>query len=243
MQDCESNAGAGAAENKESDSQDSSSESEKRQPTAADLKQLIHLQEDADMSDEEKAATRKAQGLLEPAFKEGYSLIFGTNHLYLVFKTIASIYERLVKAQQLISAKVDQDCERQEIKDVIGLSGEELTTFKQQSTIERFKLFINAVIGSLSQAPNRKLDPSNYEDIVRMIMGDQAYLLFVFDKLIMQVSTPSYPILTFVNAVKTLKNLPALKTNDECQRNLGLFTKFSKSKVQNEHLYLTQFQQ
>jgi len=32
------------------------------------------------------------------------------------------------------------------------------------------------------------LDPSNYEDIVRMLMGDQAYLLFVFDKLIMQVS-------------------------------------------------------
>ena len=164
---------------------------------------------------------------MQPAFKDGYSLIFGTHHIYLVFKTIASIYERLVKAKQLISAKVELDCERSDIVETIGLTGEQLTMFKQQTIIERFKLFINAVIGTLSQAPNKKLDPSNYEDIVRMIMGDQAYLLFVFDKLIMQ----------------TLKNLPALKTNDECQRNLALFSKFSKQKSQNEHLYLTQFQQ
>jgi len=40
----------------------------------------------------------KLQNLLEPAFKEGYSLIYGTMHFYMVFKTIASIYERLRKA-------------------------------------------------------------------------------------------------------------------------------------------------
>ena len=46
--------------------------------------------------EEARAELRAKQGLLEPAFKEGYSLIFGTMHIYLVFKTIASIYERLV---------------------------------------------------------------------------------------------------------------------------------------------------
>ena len=42
-----------------------------------------------------------------------------------------------------------------------------------------------------------------------------------------------------------MKNLPVLKTSDECQKNLQLFTKFSKAqdgRPQNEHLYLTQFQ-
>ena len=180
---------------------------------------MIHLQEGEDVEIAESAEIRKAKGLLEPAFKDGYSLIFGTHHFYLVFKTVASIYERLVKAKQLIKEKVDQDCERDEIKEIIGLSGEKLDNFKQQTVIERFKLFINACMGTLSQSPGKKLDPSTYEDIVRMIMGDQAYLLFVFDKLIMQ----------------TLKNLPALKTVDECQRNLALFNKFCKAKSQNEH--------
>lgn len=63
-----------------------------------------------------------------------------------------------------------------------------MINYKEQVCVERFKLFINALVGTLSQTPQKKLDPSNYEDIVRMLMGDQAYLIFVFDKLIMQVS-------------------------------------------------------
>ena len=62
-------------------SQNSSSDSHggKRPPSTADLKQMIHLQ-----ASEGQAATQKqdsqsrVQGLLEPAFKEGYSLMFGT---------------------------------------------------------------------------------------------------------------------------------------------------------------------
>lgn len=44
--------------------------------------------------------------------------------------------------------------------------------FREQAIVERFKLFVNALIGTLSQAPHKKLDPPNYEDIVRMLMGD-----------------------------------------------------------------------
>ena len=98
---------------------------------------------------------------------------------------IASIYERLVKARQLIKSKVDLDLQKDEIREVIGIEDEaKLNTFKEQAVVERFKLFINALIGTMSQAPHKKLDPSNYEDIVRMLMGDQAYLLFVFDRII-----------------------------------------------------------
>ena len=35
--------------------------------------------------------------------------MFGTHHFYTVFKTISSIYERLVKAKQLIFEKVESD--------------------------------------------------------------------------------------------------------------------------------------
>jgi hypothetical protein len=77
----------------------------------------------------------------------------------------------------------------------VGLEGDNLTVFKEQVIVERFKLFINALVGTLSQTPHKKLDPSNYEDIVRLLMGDQAYLLFVFDKLIMQVSLLSIQFL------------------------------------------------
>ena len=78
-------------------SQNSSSDSASvnRPPSLADLKQLINLH-DGGSAQQESAQTQ--QGLLEPAFKEGYSLIFGTLPVYLVFKMIASIYERLVKA-------------------------------------------------------------------------------------------------------------------------------------------------
>ena len=68
-----------------------------------------------------------------------------------------------------------------------------MINYKEQVCVERFKLFINALVGTLSQTPQKKLDPSNYEDIVRMLMGDQAYLIFVFDKLIMQVSFYYFP--------------------------------------------------
>ena len=54
----------------------------------------------------------KDHGLFEPAFKQDYSLIYGTKDLYMVFKTIASIYERLSKAQQLVREKVDLDLKR-----------------------------------------------------------------------------------------------------------------------------------
>lgn len=68
-----------------------------------------------------------------------------------MFKLIASIYERLVKAQQLIKAKVDLDCEKDEVKEFIKATDEaELISFKERCSVERFKLFINALVGTLS---------------------------------------------------------------------------------------------
>ena len=191
--DADSNA-EGAKNASESSSNDSRSDSNKskRPPTVAELKEIINLQS------ESAGSEISDQGLFEPAFKNSYSLIYGTKDLYMVFKTIASIYERLSKAQQLIREKVELDLKRSDIRDVIGIEDPaELEAFGREATVERFKLFINALIGTLSQAPHKKLDPSNYEDIVRVLMGEQAFLLFVFDKLILQVSSIYLLILLF----------------------------------------------
>ena len=47
-------------------------------------------------------------------------------------------------------------------------------------------MFLSVVLVCLS--PDRRIEPSQYEDIARSIMGKDAYLLFVFDKLILSVS-------------------------------------------------------
>lgn len=115
------------------------------------MKQLINLHDGLGQDEGQE------QGLLEPAFKEGYSLIFGTLPIYLVFKMIASIYERLVKAKQLIAHKVDQDLQKAEILEVLGFASdaaeESLKNYREQVCVERFKLFINALVGTLSQTP------------------------------------------------------------------------------------------
>lgn len=54
---------------------------------------------------------------------------------------------------------------------------------------ERFRMFVGSVIGSLTMIPNaNRMEQSVYEDFTRKIAGPEAYLLFVFDRLISQVS-------------------------------------------------------
>ena len=79
--------------------------------------------------------------------------MFGPMQFYLVFKTIASIYERLVMAHELITRKVERDLQRDDIKQVIQKSDTEMDVSeatKNEIIKERFKLFICALIGTLS---------------------------------------------------------------------------------------------
>jgi hypothetical protein len=43
-------------------------------------------------------------------------------------------------------------------------------------------MFVGLVLLTLSS--ERKIEPANYEDLVRELLGKDAYLLFVYDKLI-----------------------------------------------------------
>ena len=87
-------------------------------------------------------------------------------------------------------------------------------------------MFLNALVGTLSQPPNeRKMDTAVYEDFVRVLMGSNAYLLFVFDRLLSQ----------------TLRYLPNFKHHDDCNRSLSLYDRFQNKKDLNEHQYLAEF--
>lgn len=55
-------------------------------------------------------------------------MIYGSKDFYLVFKMLATIYERLVKAKQLITKKVEEDLSHQEILEKVGMAGEDTAT-------------------------------------------------------------------------------------------------------------------
>ena len=81
---------------------------------------------------------------------------------------ISTIYERLLKAKSLVE---------QQTVEVFGA---------KTYTRERFDLFISLVLLTLNS--DRKIEPNNYEDLLRDLLGKDAYLLFVYDKLIATVS-------------------------------------------------------
>ena len=51
--------------------------------------------------------------------------MFGTQYFYLVFKLIATIYERLVMAKKLVKNKVEDDLKKAETLELIGLAGDD----------------------------------------------------------------------------------------------------------------------
>jgi histone deacetylase complex regulatory component SIN3 len=44
-----------------------------------------------------------------PFFRPEYKLMFASQNYYIFFKQIYTIYERLIKARELIGTKVDED--------------------------------------------------------------------------------------------------------------------------------------
>lgn len=109
--------------------------------------------------------------MLIPAFKQGYSLLLGSTHFFILLKMITTVYERLVKAKSLIT---------------------------QDPINSQFDKFVSIVLLTLG---DRRLEQSAYEDYARVLLGKDAYFLFVFDKLI----------------VSTLKNIVSFWQVDEFQ--------------------------
>ena len=88
--------------------------------------------------------------------------MYGTKDFFLVFKLLATIYERLVKAQQLIRGKVEDDLKSKEVREIIGMTADDHETqakfeaFKAKATKERFAMMVSAMISNMSAV--QKLD-------------------------------------------------------------------------------------
>lgn len=116
--------------------------------------------------------------IFTPCFLPKYKLFFGSQYFFIFFKQLYTIYERLLKARDLINSKVEED--------LLGKT-EGLGKVEQYKN-ERFGIFIGGVISCF----NGVFDANKYEDFSRVILGSRAYLLFSFDKLITSVSFPPF---------------------------------------------------
>lgn len=90
-----------------------------------------------------------------------------------------SIYERVLKARELVAVKVEQD-----FKDDFSKNEWSIKFAKKKQILvdERFQYLIKAILTTMSQAS--VMDTSKYEDMARELLGNEAYLLFLIDKLI-----------------------------------------------------------
>lgn len=103
------------------------------------------------------------QKLLVPFFRKGYTLMYSTQHLYIFLRFFYTLYERMVKAQELIREKVVEDGQDEE---------------KYGNLV--FNLFLCGIASCLATT----LDSNKFEDFQRLIMGNKAYFLFTVDKLL-----------------------------------------------------------
>ena len=59
-----------------------------------------------------------------------------------------------------------------------------MNMLESEIKIEKFDIFITGLLSTIGQ----HVDTNKYEDFARQVLGNKAYLLFSFDKLIISVS-------------------------------------------------------
>ena len=102
-----------------------------------------------------------------------YKLYYGPLNVFMFIKYFYSVYERVLKAQELVKSKVEQDF-RDDFSKKEWSSKFENTI---QSLIdERFQYLIKSILTTMNYS--NVLDTNKYEDIARELLGNEAYLLF-----------------------------------------------------------------
>ena len=123
----------------------------------------------------DEAPKAKAQGAFVPEFERGQSLLFGTQGYYVFFRLLHVMYERILRVRELAEQKVIEDLQNRNTKE-----GERDVRAR---TEELFALLLGALIAILKGS----IDNNKFEDIVRNLIGSQAFLFFTYDKLVQQV--------------------------------------------------------
>lgn len=133
-----------------------------------------------------------------------------------------SVYERILKAQELVKFKVEQDFRDDFSKREWSAKFES----KKQCLIdERFQYLIKAILTTMYQS--NVLDTNKYEDVARELLGNEAYLLFQADRLVNHCT----------------KHLAHLQTDASYKLSKKLYKQFEMSETKNESTYLANFYQ
>jgi hypothetical protein len=111
--------------------------------------------------------------VFQPYFKPEYKLFFSSQLYFVFFRQLYSLYERLIKAKQIIREKVEED-----LTELHGLK-ERADEFRR----EKFDLFLSGVLCAIKNNKD-SMDQNKYEDFTRALFGSKAYLLFEYNKLL-----------------------------------------------------------
>lgn len=106
---------------------------------------------------------------------KNYKLYFGPTNLYMFLMYFYSVYERVLKAYDLIEAKIDKDFREDFNKQRWSRKFSDPKK-RRILTEERFQYFIKAVYTTMCFS--NSLDTNKFEDLSRELLGNEAYLLF-----------------------------------------------------------------
>lgn len=137
---------------------------------------VLRDREEEDQSLDGKSASQGSKGHFVPSYESGQSLMFGTQGYYVFFRLLHMMYERILRVRELAEQKVVEDLENRNTKE----GARDVRT----RTEELFSLLLGALIAILKGS----IDNNKFEDIVRNLIGSQAFLFFTYDKLVQQVT-------------------------------------------------------
>ena len=116
-----------------------------------------------------------------PAYtkKDTYQLFYAPLNVYMFLTFFYSIYERILKAEELVRQKMEQD-----FLDDFSQKEWSVKFNSRMDTLidERFQYLIKSIVTVMNNS--NILDTNKYEDIARELLGNEAYLLFQVDKLV-----------------------------------------------------------
>ena len=111
--------------------------------------------------------------------EDQYKLYYGPSNAFMFITFFYSVYERILKAQQLVKSKVEQDFKDDFSKRQWSVK---FQSKKQALIDERFQYLVKAIYTAMCFG--NILDAHKYEDVARELLGNEAYLLFQVDKLV-----------------------------------------------------------
>jgi len=163
--------------NDDVDSQDSNQSVFDEEPTTYKAMTVIQDEEEFEKS------------MFLPIYNKKFKLFFGSTQFYSFLRFYYSVYERLIKIKQTLRAwhqelMVAKDTNSEELKAVRVLFQdriEEAAEYDEESyVVNQYKKYLKTLYSLI----NGNIDPNKYEDSIRILLDNKAYVMFTFEKLL-----------------------------------------------------------